>query len=81
MFPEWELNKELDTMEIKNVLEKVRQSEFPNAKPVPSKLVLTKKPMEDSEVIIKSDMGASEIAALIQQAWNPRVRLVACGNF
>ena len=75
------LNKELDTMETKNVLEKVRQSEFPNAKPVPSKLVLTKKPMEDSEVIIKSDMGASEIAALIQQAWNPRVRLVACGNF
>ncbi|CAE6971992.1 GIP [Symbiodinium sp. CCMP2592] len=86
--PEWELNKwmaglnkELDTMETKNVLEKVRQSEFPKAKPVPSKLVLTKKPMEDSEVIIRSDMGASEIAALIQQAWNPRVRLVACGNF
>ncbi|CAE7510622.1 unnamed protein product [Symbiodinium sp. CCMP2592] len=86
--PEWELNKwmaglnkELDTMETKNVLEKVRQSEFPKAKPVPRKLVLTKKPMEDSEVIIRSDMGASEIAALIQQAWNPRVRLVACGNF
>ena len=86
--PEWELNKwmeglskELDTMEVKNVLEKVPQSKFPNARPVPSKLVLTKKPMEDSEVIIKSDMGASEIAALIQQAWNPRVRLVACGNF
>ena len=86
--PEWELNKwmeglskELDTMEVKNVLEKAPQSKFPNAKPVPSKLVLTKKPMEDSEVIIKSDMGASEIAAIIQQAWNPRVRLVACGNF
>ncbi|CAE7589797.1 unnamed protein product, partial [Symbiodinium microadriaticum] len=86
--PEWELNKwmdglskELDTMEVKNVLEKVPQSKFPNAKPVPSKLVLTKKPMEDSDVIIKSDMGASEVAALIQQAWNPRVRLVACRNF
>ena len=86
--PEWELNKwmgglnkELDTMETKNVLEKVQQSEFPSAKPVPSKLVLTRKPMEDSEVIIRSDMGASEIAAIIQQAWNPRVRLVACGNF
>ena len=36
--PEWELNKwmeglskELDTMEVKNVLEKVPQSKFPNA--------------------------------------------------
>ena len=37
--------------------------------------------MQDSGVIIKSHMRASEIAALIQQAWNPSVRLVACGNF
>ena len=46
--PEWELNKwmeglskGLDTMDTKNVLEKVRQSKFPNAKPAPSKLMST----------------------------------------
>ena len=84
--PEWEfqkwldgLNQELCSMQQKGVLEEVVQDQ--SMKPVPSKLVLTKKPMEDSEICISDQMGASEVADLVSKSWRARVRLVACGNY
>ena len=44
-------------------------------KPVPSKLALTKKPMEESEILVHDQMGVRS------KAWRARVRLVACGNY
>ena len=53
----------------------------PNMKPLPSKLVLTKKPIEDSEISISENMGAAEVADLLSKSCRARVRLVACENY
>ena len=75
------LTKELDTMQKKGVLIEMDEGMYPDNRPMPSKLMLRKTPVADDEVTISPKMGAAEVAELIQQAWDPRVRLVACGNF
>ena len=78
---EWErqkwvqgLTKELDAMKKKGVLIEVDEGTYPDIRPVPSKLVLRKKPVADDEVTIPLKMGAAaEAAELIRQAWDPRL--------
>ena len=75
------LTKELDNMKTKGVLIEVGDDMYPDVRPVPSKLVLRKKPIQDCKVEETKGVGAAEMAELIKRAWDPRVRLVACGNF
>ena len=49
--------------------------------PVPSKLVLTKKPLDDDEIEISEGTGAAQVADIMNKACKARVRLVACGNY
>ena len=85
---EWErekwvhgLSKELDNMKTKGVLIEVDADMYPDVRSVPSKLALRKKPIPDSETEEPRNVGAAELAEIIKRAWDPRVRLVACGNF
>ena len=85
---EWErekwvhgLSKELDNMKTKGVLIETDAGKYPNVRAVPSKLVLRKKPTQDSEIEEPKGVGASGLAEIIKRSWDPRVRLVACGNY
>ena len=76
------LKQELSSMDAKGVLESVDPEYRDNGiAPVPSKLVLTKKPMEDNEIELNESMGATEVADITNKSWKARVRHVACGNF
>ena len=82
------LQAELDNMMEKQVLREVTReeakdffgltstSELPI--PVPSKLVLTRKPMMDPA---PSEASASIASAVAHSSWKAKVRLVACGNY
>lgn len=82
------LQKESDTVSEKEVLKAVTREEAQEAwslssvaelpKPVPRKLVLTRKPDLSS---CAAEPSASAAADAVQNAWTAKVRLVACGNF
>ena len=85
---EWErekwvhgLSKELDNMKTKGVLIETDAGKYPDVRAVPSKLVLRKKPIQDSETEESKGIGASGLAEIIKRSRDPRVRLVACGNY
>ena len=82
------LQAELDNMMEKHVLREVTREEAKDVWgltstselpiPVPSKLVLTRKPVMDSA---PSEASASAASAAAHSSWKAKVRLVACGNY
>lgn len=82
------LQTELDNMSDKNVLLPVTRDEAKTLwslestlelpTPVPSKLVLTRKPMLE---MTSKETSAGAAATAAAASWNAKVRLVACGNF
>lgn len=79
------LQLELENMEANSVLKAATREEAKDyfgaselPVPVPSKLVLTRKPTLDAAGAKNSAAAAATEASM---AWNAKVRLVACGNF
>ena len=68
-------------MKLKGVLIEVNAGLYPDLKAAPSKLVLRQKPLHDDDFEKLKAVGAAELAEAYKRAWDPSVRLVACGNF
>ena len=64
------LKQELSSMDAKGVLESVDPECRDNGiAPVASKLVLTKKPMEENKIELNESMGAAEVADITNKSW------------